>query len=1144
MLTLLTLLVTVLASVSEPEDKLPVSCFRMVSEFSLDNHGGIPFPADLDGDGQVELLWLQSPGLFHSKVFDVPPWQGRFSEAERSHFCLTATNATGEVLWQLGEPWRGGRPFVTHSAERAVDWADVDGDGCLEILCVRRNELLVLDAGTGEVKASVETPADNAQIVRVAHTGPGPKDWVVLAKNAERAYPPHEYANPAWFYNSELRLVKTADYLGAGHTPLIADLDEDGLDEFVIGFNLIDHDLQTLWGFEPVSREVWDAAKMHVDDMVLGELDGRLCVVFAASDMAYVVDARTGELLWKYQGTHPQHCQIGRFHPNLKGNQVFVHNKRAELQLFDAKGNELWRMMPPRNFPLGAAAPCAKQMFHVFDPTTVLHGLGPGGTDLLVFTDGGWPYVIDGRGRRCLELPYTPNVAQDWGEVPGRPDDYGYGYYARVVDCGRKLLVNDRRFAWLYAIERPTPAQTPPRSDGCVLNADLEGFVDGLVQPLNAGVRWLGDPFSNRNEGTVAVTDSFGFSGHRCAHTATEDEDQVARIRFQRRFDAPQVEGDTVMEVVFRPVREGVTEIDGLVVWSAGPRVGLDIVANSEGDAGTYRLDVLHGGPDGVARARTDRAVMGLKQDAWIRVIIHRKKAEGVADVWAGPPEHEAYAGTYPDLGPGAAQGTVEAGDVSERRGKGSGYWDDLRIGGVLQPGQQIAPPEPRLRDVGKEAAEVSLPIKVDREKQLFVDDVVIESSTGLERVLHPATKHPGNPLVVADRPWEGLSVLLYGAVIPDPDTGLYRMWYLAWGKHVGQSSYICYAESEDGLRWSKPNLGLHAFKGSKDNNIVIPNVTSNTTVIYDPRDPDASRRYKAVIRDRGTRAWLSPDGIHWRDHGAILDQCYDSTTVHWDPIGEKWIASAKIFRDGKRARGYAESKDFFHWSDTYFMATVDERDAHDDQIYAMIVFRYESVYIGLLRMLHEEADTVDIQLATSRNAKCWDRPLRTNLIPCNPEKGTWDHGNNSPGTDPPIRVGDTLRIYYSGRSTTHGEKPNTGAIGLATLRVDGFVSMNAGPGGGTLTTRPCHLQGDRLHVNVNAAGGSLRAELLDDKGNVIQPFSLGNCQPVEGDHVSAALEWDGAAGLAQIRSQPVRIRFHMIDAQLYAFWTEKGEDE
>ena len=432
--------------------------FHLASEQSLDSFGGIPFCVDLDSDGRSDVLWLQSPGLFHSKVFDKVFRKKPFSEAEKAHFCLTATDADGKVLWRIGEPWSGDRPFVSHSAERALDCADVDGDGTVEVVCVRRDELLVIDAVGGTIEKLVKAPADNAQIVVAGRTGPGPGDWTILAKNAESAYSPHQYANPAWFYDPSLKLLKTADYLGAGHTPLALDIDGDGLDEFLIGFNLIDHDLTTLWTFQPVEPEKWNAGEMHVDDLTTGELGGRTCVAYAASDMAFLLDAKTGKLIWKYKGVHPQHCQIGCFLPQSDCNQVFIHNKRSYLQLLRGDGRQLWRMDPPRNFPLGQAAPCRAKKFHVFDPTTVLEGVGPGGSDLLIFTDAGWPYLLDSRGRPCMSIPHPPNSAQDWGEVPGRPDDYGYGFYARAADFDGDgslgLLINDRRFAWFYRITR------------------------------------------------------------------------------------------------------------------------------------------------------------------------------------------------------------------------------------------------------------------------------------------------------------------------------------------------------------------------------------------------------------------------------------------------------------------------------------------------------------------------------------------------------------------------------------------------------------------------------------------------------------------------------------------------------------------
>ncbi len=1132
--------------VATGEPAIHPSIFTPAEEFSLGTHGGIPFCADLDQNGKTEILWLQSPGLFHSAVFNKPPWNGRFTENEKEHFCLTATDSMGHVLWQVGHPWKGDRPFVTHSAERALDVGDIDSDGNLEVVVVRRNEILAIDAKTGQIENSVETEADNVQIVRIGKTGPEATDWTILAKNSESAYPPHEYANPVWYYDHQLNLIKRSDYLGAGHAPQALDIDDDGLDEFLIGFNLIDSDLSTVWTFEPVPQEEWDAAEMHVDDLVFGDVDGRKCVAYAASNTSYLVDASDGKLIWKRQGTHPQHCQIGRFHPDQSGKQVFVHNKRADLQLFSAAGEELWKMTPSENFPLGQSTASQKQLFHMFDPTLQLGGLGPRGTDLLVFSDRGWPYTIDGYGNRSVDFPHTMNVYQDWGDVPGRPDDYGYGYYTRTADFdgdGRsEVLINDRRFAWIYRVYPDTKMEVP-RSDARTLHVDFENYTDGVVQALNAGVRWLGDPFSNRMEGTVEVTEGFAYSGERCAHIESNQPEEIARVRLQRRFDVPKVAGHTVAEMVFRPVREGSFEIKEMMVWDgrslSGHPVGLRVLAHSNPNGKSYRLDLEHGPlNDGEDTGKVAGVVRELDSDKWIRIIQHRKQSEATVDLWVGPPGQESFVGAWPDLSANRDLERLEVGDTSEKDRIGSGFWDDIRVGGLLTSEIQLAPPEPPLRNVNRELPLVESPIIVNASRQLFVDDWVIESSEGLERRLHAIQKHPDNPLIVPDQPWEGQSVLLYGAVIRDPTSGRFRMWYLAWGKHIDQPTFICYAESDDGLTWIKPNLGLVDYQGSKDNNILMPG-WSQTTVHYDPTDPDPSRRYKAMLRMNGTRAFFSPDGIQWDDMGVAIEQAYDGTSVHWDPVNKKWIAMVKIFRDGKRARGYAESEDFLNWSDTYYLLTVDENDRVGDQMYAMYMFHYETMYFGLLRMYHTDSDIVDIQLATSRNAKHWERAIRTPFIPTGSETDDWDFANNSVPSTPPVRVGDELWFYYSGRNTLHNVVPNDGAIGLGTLRLDGFVSMDGGEGGGELITKPLVLNGQSLYLNVDASEGEVGVEILREKGQAIDSFTLEESDSIGVDSVRHLVRWRKASSLEGLRNREIRLRFRLRNAKIYAFWME-----
>ena len=131
--------------------------FQLIAERSLQPYGGTPFCYDLDQDGAVDVLWLQSPGLFHSKVYDGhSPFVSRQTPQERQHYCLTATTADGNILWQIGTPWVGDRPYATHGGERSLDVADIDDDGMLEVVAVKNGEILIIDAVSGTIERSVK----------------------------------------------------------------------------------------------------------------------------------------------------------------------------------------------------------------------------------------------------------------------------------------------------------------------------------------------------------------------------------------------------------------------------------------------------------------------------------------------------------------------------------------------------------------------------------------------------------------------------------------------------------------------------------------------------------------------------------------------------------------------------------------------------------------------------------------------------------------------------------------------------------------------------------------------------------------------------------------------------------------------------
>ncbi len=491
--------------------------------------------------------------------------------------------------------------------------------------------------------------------------------------------------------------------------------------------------------------------------------------------------------------------------------------------------------------------------------------------------------------------------------------------------------------------------------------------------------------------------------------------------------------------------------------------------------------------------------------------------------------------------------------------------------------GQNITVMDPRTARVDLPAPAPPNPIVVDSAKRFFADDWMIERMVRLTRTLHPIKKHPGSPLLKAEMPWEKPCVLLYGSVMYDPDRqdDRFRMWYLCftpqynedYSERLAKDGRIAYAISSDGLHWKRPNLGIHEYDGSKNNNIVIPGPWGVASVHYDPRDPNPQQRYKAQVRYNGHRAFVSPDGIHWTDRGPMNLSAFDRTSVHWHPVDQKWFASTKNWykvpgEEDQRGRGYAESDDFFHWGPVSYMCGTSPDSG--EIVYGLEPFYYESMFFGLWdRYRHDPDGLLDVQLAVSHNGRHWTRPSDEAWIPLtplpddfrratsarSPETGIdpfdprvpWDYANNSGSILGPLRVGDELWMYYSGRATDHRSRPHVGAIGLGTLRLDGFFSLDASDSSGVLVTRPLRLVGDQLHVNADAEGGTLRVAILDEANKTIAPYTLANCPPISTDSVRHRIEWNGASDLSGVVGKTVRLKFELTRTALYAIWT--GEE-
>ena len=444
---------------------------------------------------------------------------------------------------------------------------------------------------------------------------------------------------------------------------------------------------------------------------------------------------------------------------------------------------------------------------------------------------------------------------------------------------------------------------------------------------------------------------------------------------------------------------------------------------------------------------------------------------------------------------------------------------------------------------------------------QLFVDDNAVASKVGVTRTYHPFQKYAGNPVMVADKPWEGANIYIYGTVLPNESGPGYRMWYHSLNLSAPSADRVHanYATSLDGITWTKPELGIISYNGSKANNMFI--VPGNCPcVMHTPWEAGIGRTYKLM---RGG-PWsvfsgaYSLDALHWtEDSLARCPVASDECTFAWDPHRQKYMGFPKVFATvnglSRRATGVWSTSNFDDWpSGTNLILAPDSWDdrwvlqgtGQNTQFYGMCGFAYESMYVGFLwvfRVTGQVSGADDgpifVEIVTSHDGIHWQRQEgdRPPILPLGPN-GAWDDGMVFTAIQPLVE-GDTLRLYYGGFNSTHADEAAWhAAIGMATLRKDGFASLDAGATTGTITTKRINGAGGPLHVNCSvAAGGSLKVEVLTGSGLVVSGYSAADCDVIEGDHVDHVVTW-GANTTLPVGVNPIRLRFLMQNASLYSF--------
>ena len=448
---------------------------------------------------------------------------------------------------------------------------------------------------------------------------------------------------------------------------------------------------------------------------------------------------------------------------------------------------------------------------------------------------------------------------------------------------------------------------------------------------------------------------------------------------------------------------------------------------------------------------------------------------------------------------------------------------------------------------VATETAVADEPIDIGTRRELFVDELLIESVTGdAERIVRQP--EPQEVVLVTDRPWEGNTCAYYTIF---EDDGLFRMYYRGShydteAKQAAHREVACYAESEDGIHWTRPNLELVEYEGSTGNNIVWAGVGTHNFTPFKDENPDceADARYKAFAGGGGEYAkglWAlkSADGIHWElmsDGPVITQGAFDSQNLaFWDTHAGMYREFHRTFR-GVRDIQTGTSSDFLNWTEPVFLDYGETTPLQ--HLYTNAIQAYPPAPHFLIgfptRYFPDQGQRVEPTFMASRDGL----HFRRWLDPVIPESAPEDRNGNRSNymtrglLELPGHAGEysvyATEAYYTGPDSR---------VRRFSYRVDGFVSLHAGADGGELVTRPLTFDGAALRLNYEAAsGGSVRVELQDAAGNPIQGFSSDDCAALTGDSTSAAVSWGAEADLSDLAGRAVRIRFIATNVDLYSF--------
>lgn len=477
-------------------------------------------------------------------------------------------------------------------------------------------------------------------------------------------------------------------------------------------------------------------------------------------------------------------------------------------------------------------------------------------------------------------------------------------------------------------------------------------------------------------------------------------------------------------------------------------------------------------------------------------------------------------------------------------------------------------------------------PIQIGSQRQLMIDDRLIDDCWNCRRTVHQPKKHDRNPLIAPSTPARGRG-MPFTSVLYDPDQGCFKLWGSAHPFEGSGMPYHClYFESEDGLEWSSPSLGKVPLEGSTSNNIFRSSsagrALESLAVIRMPEGWGHKGRYAMVYDSCNIDSYLvnaqarvdlafSDDGIIWTDQAenpVLAAQSDTHNNLVYVPDREAFILYHRPTISGLYNRRIAmmESKDLVTWTQPNTILFPDELDP--PHLYGMTVDRYQGLYLGFL-MVYYRSDISDHparefannrawpefpkelqmenQLAWSRDGINWSRhPARPTFLETGRRYSAYDWAFARKGTGI-VEMGDELYLYYQGadriKKTDYTDRSGYWHLCLATIRKDGFVSLDS-QGDGFVLTVPVECPGGRLHINAQTkSGGRIRVAVRRGDGardgEAVDDRAFQDSVEFTGDSTDHVMEWRVGGNQDQLKGQSVRFHFWLNDASLYSYWFE-----